>query len=144
MSIKTLFLGFVAIALAVACCESKSDDSNNTDTDVVSVDEENVSNDELNESRSTSDVSSVNSVGTYYYPSEPVVPDVSERQPHEEYCRACNGTGICHACNGTGQQVSAMSLASDETVYRNCGACNGTKTCVGCGGDGMITEGIDY
>ena len=37
-----------------------------------------------------------------------------------------------------------MSLASDETVYRNCGACNGTGTCVGCGGDGMITEGIDY
>ena len=59
-------------------------------------------------------------------------------------CRACNGTGTCHACNGTGQQVSAMSLASDETVYRNCGACNGTGTCGGCGGDGKITEGIDY
>lgn len=91
---------------------------------------------------------SSNSADTHYYPSAPIMQqnstDYQKRQPHEEYCRACNGTGTCHACNGTGQQVSAMSLASDETVYRNCGACNGTGTCGGCGGDGKITEGIDY
>lgn len=89
-----------------------------------------------------------NSADTHYYPSAPTMQqnstDYQKRQPHEEYCRACNGTGTCHACNGTGKQVSAMSLASDETVYRNCGACNGTGTCGGCGGDGKITEGIDY
>lgn len=91
---------------------------------------------------------SSNSADTHYYPSAPTMQqnstDYQKRQPHEEYCRACNGTGTCHACNGTGKQVSAMSLASDETVYRNCGACNGTGTCGGCGGDGKITEGIDY
>lgn len=91
---------------------------------------------------------SSNSTGTYYNSSAPAIQqnatDYQERQPHEEYCRACNGTGTCHACNGTGQQVSAMSLASDKTVYRNCRACNGTGTCGGCGGDGKITEGIDY
>lgn len=91
---------------------------------------------------------SSNSADTHYYPSAPTMQqnstDYQKRQPHEEYCRACNGTGTCHACNGTGKQVSAMSLASDETVYRNCGDCNGTGTCGGCGGDGKITEGIDY
>lgn len=91
---------------------------------------------------------SSNSADTHYYPSAPTMQqnstDYQKRQPHEEYCRACNGTGTCHACNGTGKQVSAMSLASDETIYRNCGACNGTGTCGGCGGDGKITEGIDY
>ena len=91
---------------------------------------------------------SSNSADTHYYPSAPTMQqnstDYQKRQPHEEYCRACNGTGTCHACNGTGKQVSAMSLASDETIYRNCGACNGTGTCGGCGCDGKITEGIDY
>lgn len=142
-------IGFICVAIVLTGCESKTHNSHNTDIDVVSVDEENSSNDESEEpGSSANDVSDINSSDTYYYPSVPTIQqnttDDQERQPHEEYCRACNGTGTCHACNGTGQQVSAMSLASDETVYRNCGACNGTGTCGGCGGDGKITEGIDY
>mgnify|MGYP004457875301 CR=1 FL=1 len=149
MKTENLVIGFICVAIALTGCESKPDNSHNTGIDVVSFDEEDSSNDETEESGSSvHDVSDLNLSGTYYNPSVPTVQqnttDYQEYQPHEEYCRACNGTGTCHACNGTGQQVSAMSLASDETVYRNCGACNGTGTCCGCGGDGKITEGIDY
>ena len=117
-------IGFICVASLLTGCESKTDNSHNTDIDVVSVDEENSSNDESEEfGSSANDVSDINPSGPYYYPSVRTLQQNTthdqERQPHEEYCRACNGTGTCHACNGTEQQVSAMSIASDETVYRN-------------------------
>lgn len=80
------------------------------------------------------------SVDYYQVPSTPPI----ERTPIRNACRACRQTGRCTVCRGTGQQVSAMSLVIDETVYEDCKTCGGSGTCHACGGDGYLDEGVDF
>lgn len=80
------------------------------------------------------------SVDYYQVPSTPPI----ERTPIRNACRACRQTGRCTVCRGTGQQVSAMSLVTDETVYEDCKTCGGSGTCHACGGDGYLDEGVDF
>lgn len=148
MKTKTLFAALICAAILTSC-ESKPHIRRTNINDLDSILKKRTSNEEPDESASsTNNVSDMNPTWENCYPSAPDVQpgttDYPERQPHEEYCRACRGTGTCHACNGTGQQVSEMSIAADKTIYRNCSACNGTGHCGGCGGDGVITEGIDF
>lgn len=67
-----------------------------------------------------------------------------ERTPIRNACRACKQTGRCGVCNGSGQQISAVSLVTEETVYMDCRTCGGRGICHACGGDGYLDEGIDF
>lgn len=67
-----------------------------------------------------------------------------ENKPTRKPCSVCKQTGKCPACKGTGQIMSAMSLASDHTVYQSHSYCNGTGICPACKGDGWYDEGIDF
>ena len=80
-----------------------------------------------------------------YYNESPLEYDQPiENAPNRYRCRACSQSGTCPVCNGSGQQLSELSIVTDDPVYKKCRHCKGTGRCPACGGDGWIDEGIDF